>query len=207
MTAAEIARVALDRHAAQKVSELEPFVEMVLELAPRTVVEIGTMAGGTLGAWCAAAADDALVVSIDLPGGPWGGGYTPSDEPYLRSLARNRQTVELIQGDSHSLDVALKLATVLHAHGRDLIDLLFIDGDHSYDGVSQDFETYAPLVRSGGIVAFHDILPHPDVPGCDVDAFWREVSSRYLDTREFTAAEERHPDWGQWGGIGVVVKP
>ncbi len=33
---------------------------------------------------------------------------------------------------------------------------LLIDGDHSYDGVRQDFENYAPLVRSGGIVVIDD---------------------------------------------------
>ncbi len=35
-------------------------------------------------------------------------------------------------------------------------DLLLIDGDHSYDGVRQDFENYAPLVRKGGIILFDD---------------------------------------------------
>ena len=33
------------------------------------------------------------------------------------------------------------------------IDFLFLDGDHSYEGVRRDFENYAPLVRPGGIVA------------------------------------------------------
>jgi cephalosporin hydroxylase len=36
------------------------------------------------------------------------------------------------------------------------IDFLFIDGDHSYQGVLTDWLLYAPLVRSGGIIAFHD---------------------------------------------------
>jgi predicted O-methyltransferase YrrM len=36
------------------------------------------------------------------------------------------------------------------------IDILFIDGDHSYDGVIQDCQNYLPLLKSGGYVAFHD---------------------------------------------------
>ena len=39
------------------------------------------------------------------------------------------------------------------------IDVLFIDGDHSYEGVLTDWLLYNPLVRKGGIVAFHDVLP------------------------------------------------
>lgn len=38
----------------------------------------------------------------------------------------------------------------------DKIDFLFIDGDHSYPAVLSDWLLYAPLVKSGGIVAFHD---------------------------------------------------
>ena len=36
------------------------------------------------------------------------------------------------------------------------IDLLFIDADHSYEGVSRDYKNWAPLVKSGGFIAFHD---------------------------------------------------
>ena len=37
-----------------------------------------------------------------------------------------------------------------------LIDLLFIDGDHSFDSVTLDCERWLPRVRAGGIVLFHD---------------------------------------------------
>jgi predicted O-methyltransferase YrrM len=38
----------------------------------------------------------------------------------------------------------------------DHLDLLFIDGDHSYDGVKSDWEAYKQLLRPGSIVVFHD---------------------------------------------------
>lgn len=36
------------------------------------------------------------------------------------------------------------------------IDFLFIDGDHSYDGVKSDWESYRSFMRPGAIVVFHD---------------------------------------------------
>jgi predicted O-methyltransferase YrrM len=40
------------------------------------------------------------------------------------------------------------------------IDLLFIDGDHSYNGIINDFNNYFPLVNKGGYIVFDDYLPY-----------------------------------------------
>ncbi|HOF00470.1 MAG TPA: class I SAM-dependent methyltransferase [Spirochaetota bacterium] len=37
------------------------------------------------------------------------------------------------------------------------IDFLFIDGDHSYEGVKKDWDLYSPLLKPNSIVLFHDI--------------------------------------------------
>jgi predicted O-methyltransferase YrrM len=37
------------------------------------------------------------------------------------------------------------------------IDLLFIDGDHSYEGVKADWDTYKSFLRENSVVVFHDI--------------------------------------------------
>ena len=36
------------------------------------------------------------------------------------------------------------------------IDLLFIDGDHSYEGVKLDFELYSKLLSPKGVIILHD---------------------------------------------------
>jgi len=38
------------------------------------------------------------------------------------------------------------------------IDILFIDGDHTYLGCKGDYEKYEPFVVSGGLIFIHDIL-------------------------------------------------
>ena len=48
----------------------------------------------------------------------------------------------------------------------DKIDILFIDGDHSYDGIVEDFNNYVDFVNDGGFIVFddyNDIMFSPEV--------------------------------------------
>jgi hypothetical protein len=45
---------------------------------------------------------------------------------------------------------------VHHLFESKSVDFLFIDGDHTYNGVKQDFELYYDKVRKGGLIYFHD---------------------------------------------------
>lgn len=40
---------------------------------------------------------------------------------------------------------------------NDSVDFIFIDGDHSYDAVKRDVINWLPKVKSGGVIAMHDI--------------------------------------------------
>lgn len=186
------------RGAKQKLREFGSLVRMVRHRRPGVVVEIGTMHGGTLWAWCQLASSDALLVSIDLPGGAFGGGYSDAEAERLAGHRRSGQTLELIRADSHEPATVAHLRELL---GSRTIDLLFIDADHSYEGVARDYEMYAPLVRPGGLIAFHDVLPCRPEDG-EVSRFWHEVRDRYRHC-EFTDPHD-HSWRGQWGGIGVL---
>src|SRR5919197_4990496 len=72
-----LARRAQRHGAMQKLRELAPLLALLRRRSPRVVVEIGTARGGTFYAWCQVADPQAVLVSIDLPDGPFGGGYTP----------------------------------------------------------------------------------------------------------------------------------
>lgn len=59
------------------------------------------------------------------------------------------------------------------------IDLLFIDDGHCIEEVTEDYRIWAPMVRKGGWIVFHDINPdanqiapgvHPSI--CQAHAFW-----------------------------------
>jgi GT2 family glycosyltransferase/predicted O-methyltransferase YrrM len=194
-----LAAEALEHEAMQKEAELAGLLDLVAERPPGCVVEIGTARGGSFYAWCRLARPDALLVSVDLPDGPFGGGYTDEDVARFRTWAQPGQTLEFIRADSHDPATVERVREVLN--GRQ-VDLLFVDGDHTYYGARKDFELYAPLVAQDGLIAFHDVLPHPQMPECKVDVLWREVREGY-DHREFL--EPGHDrGWGPWGGIGVL---
>lgn len=57
-------------------------------------------------------------------------------------------------------------------------DFIFIDGDHSYDGVKKDFELYKSLLSPRGYIVFHDIDPNhifKDGLGGNVWKFWQDL--------------------------------
>jgi cephalosporin hydroxylase len=196
------AREALRRGAKQKLAEFAPLVATVGSRRPSSVIEIGSLHGGTLFAWCQTAAPTATLVSVDLPGGAFGGGYREDRSALLQGYAQPGQTLDLLRMDSHAPATLRTVRDVLD--GR-LIDFLMVDGDHTYDGVRRDFELYSTLMAPGGLIAFHDVLPHPGDPDCEVDRLWNELKR---DFEHCELLDAGNTAWrGQWGGIGVLTWP
>lgn len=177
-------------------SELTALGEMLLRLRPEVAMEIGTWWGGTLFFLTRLAGPQATIVSVDLPGGqPDGGGYSSRRAWLYRRFARPGQRLFTLRGDSHSGEMLERVRTTL---GGKPLDYLFIDGDHTYDGVKRDFELYGPLVRGGGIIAFHDIVEHLPGTPCEVSRFWQEVKPGH---RHMEIIEDSRQGWA---GIGVL---
>lgn len=182
----------------QKPQEIEALLEELLRAPPTRVLEIGTWKGGTLFLLTRVAAPDATLVSIDLPGNGFGSSYPARYKRLYEAFARERQVVRLVRRDSHDPETVEEVRKLLAGP----IDFLFVDGDHSYDGVRRDYELYAPLVRPGGTIAFHDIVAGDEAFVGGVPRFWRELKSQYEEVVEYVR------DWEQGGcGIGVIHLP
>lgn len=195
-TKSSLAEQAVAYGSLQKISELNDLIDYLWDKELRTVVEIGTAKGGTFWLLCQLAADNATMISVDLVGGVHG----PRDQRWatrkqLEQCGRRRQKIRLVRGDSHARTTLER--TITATRGKP-VDLLFIDGDHRYASVKKDFEMYSPLVRSGGLVVFHDIAEH-EWDEIQVDQVWNEVKDGYV-WHEFI-----HEEGGPWGGIGVLV--
>ena len=79
-------------------------------------------------------------------------------------------------------------------------DLIFIDGNHSYDFVRQDVANYGKLLSKNGVLALHDIAASdwPDIP-----KFWEEVKAG----GEWRVREFIHSDYATHYGIGMMTRP
>lgn len=159
----------------QDMREIDGLYQHVLELRPLTVLEVGTARGGTLYLWTQAAADDATIVSIDLPGGKFGGGYHSARTWLYQQFAKPTQSIHLLRADSHATQTADRVREIF---GGRQIDFLFIDADHTYEGVKQDFLQYSKLVRPGGVIAFHDIRQTPHCPETRVHVLWEQIKQQ-----------------------------
>jgi cephalosporin hydroxylase len=177
----------------QKWTELAELVNEVALIKPEIVVEIGCGKGGTAWAWSKFSSIRELIL-IDLPSGPWGGSPQEEMAQHLKYVSDNsiHCKVSYLAGNSRDPDLFAEVQRIL---GGRSVDFLFIDGDHSEDGVRSDYEVYAPLVRDGGIVALHDVVEHDPSQQCYVDKFWATVTQPKIEVIHEPKT---------WGGIGIV---
>jgi predicted O-methyltransferase YrrM len=88
-------------------------------------------------------------------------------------------------------------------------DFIFIDGDHSYEGVKRDFELYKKFLSPRGYIGFHDIDPNHvfrDGPGGQVYKFWQELdygSKTEILCQRSTAKYSMYGQQVHYGGIGL----
>ena len=176
-SAAAVCDSRLEFCAGQRENEISQFLIRASTTSPRVIGEIGSARGGNLFLFSLILPADGRLVSIEL-----------EDDRIHRAVYRRlvgpSQKLFCITGDSHNPATHERAQTALAGN---LFDVLFIDGDHSYEGVAADFEIYAPLVRPGGIIGFHDIVadvfqrygrPTPSKTG-GVWRFWQEVKARH----------------------------
>jgi len=155
---------------------------------PKRVLEIGTYQGGSLYHWIKNSAENSVIVSVD---------NQHINYQQYPGWIDNTAQLRYFKGDSHSKEA-------FNFVKQDApYDWLFIDGDHSYEGVKQDWLDYGGLVESG-VVAFHDILPHSPYEGqpIEVDKLWNEIKKDYL----YKEIIEEHDEWEIGPGIGVLFK-
>jgi predicted O-methyltransferase YrrM len=177
----------------QHYDEILSFAEWLAPRHPHNIAEIGTHQGGTAAVLAQIASGQ--FISIDLPDGPFGGMDQKSCEERNIRLKKYFPNFIGILEDSHKQLTAELLRGLLLRDEK--LDLLFIDGDHSYKGVKKDYEMYKEFVTPGGAIAFHDIEDNEfhKTAGCEVPKLWQELKGEKV---EFNIH-------GPWGGIGVLI--
>lgn len=202
VSAIKLAETAIYHGAVQKIRELTACVELIQERSvPERILEIGTASGGTFWLWCQLATQTGHIISLDLPLAKFNNNQR-YNKGLLKSYGKPSQLLSFIKKNSHTDKAESKLKKILEPFA---LDLLFIDGDHTYEGVKEDYHRYSKYVRKDGLIILHDIVDHPQVPDCQVNRFWNELKTG-RQVYEFIDPEPDDRGWGAWGGLGVVIK-
>lgn len=110
-----------------------------------------------------------------------------------------------ILGDSATRLALKKLKSLLD--GRE-VDLLFIDGNHTYEGVRSDYEMYGPLTKH--LIAFHDVHSEIRERALGVTEFWNEMvienQHNTVVFHRFNTKASIKEQRFMHEGIGVVIK-
>ncbi|MBB6445211.1 class I SAM-dependent methyltransferase [Bacillus benzoevorans] len=128
--------------------------DLVRFMKPKTIVELGSQFGVSFFSFCQAVKDEGLSTNcfaVDTwKGDPHAGYY--GEEVYTLVKHINDiyfpNVANLIRG---TFDEAVKLFP------DQCIDILHIDGFHTFDAVSHDYQTWLPKVAENGAILFHDI--------------------------------------------------
>lgn len=175
----------------QNPKELEAMLSFVD--GKSSLLEIGSNYGGTLWRMAKVLAPKSKVVSVDLPSDTHAiVRPVVSLKANCQKIANLGHDVELILGDSHRKEIIERVRQWAP------YDFIFIDGDHSYEGVKRDWLDYGPM---GKIVGFHDT--NGGEAGCV--KFWNELKADGSHNMRDIHYPQYIEDLGQWMNLGIGI--
>jgi predicted O-methyltransferase YrrM len=147
------------------------------------IVEIGVWHGVTTSVLRRAMSPDGLLWAVDpFPAGRL---FVNLQQPIAR-----REVGRVLNGAVRWVrESGQQAASTYRRAGEPPADLIFIDGDHSYEGLTDDWKAWSPLVRPGGAVALHDSRSTPERRIDDAGSV-RATAEIVLNDPDFELSEE-----------------
>lgn len=169
-----------------------PFAyDLIAATRPKLLVELGTQYGLSFFTFCQSMQEndvDGLCYGVDTFAGD---AHTGADDD---SVFRTVNLYKNTHYDGFAYLMQMYFNQALAHFDEDTIDILHIDGLHTYDAVAEDFRTWYPKVRPGGLVLFHDVRAR--LMDFGVWKLWDELTGTH---ETFT--------FNHGFGLGVLRKP
>jgi len=166
--------------------------DLIADLRPATIVELGTHHGESYFGMCQSVLEngvDCVCYAVDhWLGEEHAGKY--GEEVFTEVNDYNQRFYK-----SFSYLLRLAFDDALCQFSDNSIDILHIDGLHTYEAGRHDFQSWFPKVRPGGIVLLHDVMVRHANFG--IWKVWEELQAEFPETFAF------HHSWG----LGVMRKP
>lgn len=141
---------------------------LVETMKPETVVELGVDYGYST--FCFASPGIGTVYGIDWFNGDHQTGYRNTYSDVMNNIELGGfDNIEIITG---------RFDEVAKTWNKP-IDILHIDGFHMYDSVLNDYRTWTPFLRDGGVVLMHDTVSFPN----EVGRFYDEINLPKLNLK------------------------
>ena len=152
-----------------------PFASWVIHsIKPKIFVELGTHSGNSYFAFCQAIQENALntkAYAVDTWQGDEHAGL------YDETIWQDVKSYNDEQYEGFSTLIRKTFDDAVNEFENGSIDLLHIDGLHTYDAVKHDFETWLPKLSSCGVILFHDTVVKER--GFGVYKLWEELEQQY----------------------------
>lgn len=132
------------------ISEKRKLFELASKLKSGYAVEIGSFIGASACFISAGLCEESKLLCIDTwENDAMSEGKRNTKDEFDHNTQYFQEKIIKIQG--YSTEVKEEVLAITNK-----LDLLFIDGDHSYEGCKADWDLYIDMVKSGGCVIFHD---------------------------------------------------
>lgn len=155
--------------------------DLVTYVKPQRIVELGTHYGCSFFSFLQACKDEKLdteVVAIDCWEGDEQAGFY-GDEV----LDTVKETLEKKFSEQNYRLIRKYFADALTDIEDESVDILHIDGLHTYEAVSEDYRTWLCKLKSDGIILFHDVASEL---GYGTNKFWMELQKEFPESYTFT---------------------
>jgi predicted O-methyltransferase YrrM len=187
----------------QKQNEWFTFLNEICKLGDPVdiIIEIGSYDGGSTVSLSHITKE---LITIDMAVTPRFDEFGYPEGSQVKGSAYIRQKCKFLmtQPNSHNVTTLEEVKQILN--GRK-VDVLFIDGDNTQQGVKQDFNLYSEFVKEGGLIGVHNILKSEfhTQHGCFIHDFWDEIKSKFdgVEIIDDFAIEKTNDEWG---GIGII---